>query len=179
MMRVAALLCLAGAALGQANSSCGPQRPSPVPDCDKGDFGSCGNACCVVDVTITGPATPTEVYITVKGFLQSGGGDGLYAYSTGPDAAGHNPSDDLRPYNVSWQYIMQGTHKTSGGYVDRLDFNFQPTADNGTVVRVGSRSGIHGALGDNGQNYKSIAWIVNTIVGPQKQVAIVHGCGKK
>eukprot|EP01062_Namystynia_karyoxenos_P021857 TRINITY_DN18339_c0_g1_i2.p1 TRINITY_DN18339_c0_g1~~TRINITY_DN18339_c0_g1_i2.p1 ORF type:complete len:189 (+),score=54.08 TRINITY_DN18339_c0_g1_i2:81-569(+) len=162
MMRAAALLSLAGAALGQAKSSCGPQSPSPVSDCDKVDLGSCGNACCVVDVTVAG----------AQGQRRPGA-------AHGPDAAGHNPSDDLRPYNVSWQYIMQGTHKTSGGYVDRLDFNFQPTADNGTVVRVGSRSGIHGALGDNGQNYKSIAWMVNAAVGAEKQVAIVHGCGKK
>lgn len=43
------------------------------------------------------------------------GGDKSFSYVTGPDKAGHNPGDDLRQYNISWDFIFQGTHTTTGG----------------------------------------------------------------
>jgi hypothetical protein len=75
------------------DSSCGGDSPSPVVDCDKVDHGSCGGACCVVDVDIPSKGAvnfTTHVYNTVKGYLEKGGKDGSYAYVTGPDAAGHS-----------------------------------------------------------------------------------------
>ena len=61
----------------------------------------------------------------MKIYLQNGGSDGSFSYITGPDEATppHNPGDDLTPYNISWSYVFQGEHETTGGYVDTLDFN--------------------------------------------------------
>ena len=57
----------------------------------------------------------------VTGWMRIGGKDGSYTYVTSPDAAGHNPSDDLTPYGIPWDYIFQGTHTTTGGYVDTMN----------------------------------------------------------
>lgn len=46
-------------------------------------------------------------------------------YVTGPNKAGEDPSDDLRPYNLTWLYIYQGTHTTTKGYVDTININIQ------------------------------------------------------
>jgi hypothetical protein len=40
------VLCVLVAVVAANNSTCGGDQPSKVPDCDKTDFGSCGNACC-------------------------------------------------------------------------------------------------------------------------------------
>ena len=69
-------------------------------------------------------------------------------------------------------YIFQGHHNTSGGYVDTLNFNLKPTAD-GHLLRMFSVSNIHGALGDSGQNYKTLAFILEG-----RANTVIHGCGK-
>ena len=180
------------------NSSCGAGKG--VKDCEHIDFGSCGGACCVVDYEIgarevaldmtdasrllssplasheSGLATvnTTHVYLQVKGYLAKGGKDGSYAYVTGPDSAGHNPSDDLtRAPSLSWDYIFEGRHTTSGGYVDTLKFNIaRVKPGHATIMRIFSVSDVHGALGDNGQNYKNIAYILEG-----RGAKIVYGCG--
>ena len=72
-----------------------------------------------------------------------------------PRVTRHNPypSDDLRKYKIpgGFQYIMQATHTTNGGYVDKVDMTIKATKA-GSLIRAFSSSGIHGALGDNGQN---------------------------
>jgi len=158
-------------------STCGPDSPSKVADCGKIDFGSCGGACCIVDVPIQGADgvnTTDHTYQTIKKYLQGGGEDGSYTYVTGPDAAGHNPGDDLTAYPIAWDYIFQGQHTSSGGYVDTMKFNLKrpSTPDGSTTLRVFSVSDVHGALGDNGQNYKNIAYLVEG-----RRMTIVHGCG--
>ena len=161
------------------NSSCGSTQPSPVPDCGSVDLGSCGNACCIAD--FKGSFNIKEFYSQITDFLKKGGDDGSFAYITGPDAAGHNPGDDLTPYGIAWQYVWQGTHTTTGGYVDTIDFNIKKASDDATeeaVVRVSSRSNIHGALGDNGQNHKNVMSVMNTLRYRSPTPTIVHGCGK-
>ena len=93
---------------------------------------------------------------------------------TGPDSAGHNPDDDLTQYPIRWDYIFEGTHTTAGGFVDTLKFNIGRPAspDAGTTMRVFSLSRIHGALGDNGQNYKNIKYMIEN-----HEAKIVLGCG--
>merc|ERR1740117_1392708 len=176
-MRFSALaLCLV--AVSANNSSCGGDKPSKVVDCGHPDLGSCGNACCIADVTI--PYPPAEVYNGTKLWLQGGGDDGSFTYVTGPGPGGQNPGDDLTPYGIPWQYVFQGTHKTTGGYVDTIDFNIKKdTAGTGSILRASTVSGIHGALGDNGQTYKTIAFI-KSYLAPEKEaiLTIVHGCGK-
>jgi len=46
------------------------------------------------------------------------------------------------------------------------------------TLRAFSSSGIHGALGDNGQNFKTLAFMIKEVY-PQAESTIVHGCGKK
>ena len=171
LLLLSALLSLALA----NNSTCG--KAKGVKDCENIDFGSCGGACCLVDYPIgsRGPVNTTHVYLQVKDYLVKGGKDGSYAYVTGPDAAGHNPGDDLTKYPIAWDYIFQGTHTTTGGYVDTLKFNIgRVEAGKKTIMRIFSVSNVHGALGDNGQNYKNIAYILEG-----RGARIVHGCGAK
>ena len=146
--------------------------------CGKVDFGSCGNACCTVSVDWD--LTPKEAYQTIKSFLKSGGEDNSFTYSTGPDAAGHNPGEDLTPYSIPQQYILQGYHFTTGGYKDVLNFNFVST-NNGasTTINGFSLSLIHGALGDGeGQTYKNLHYLFTTIA-KESDLNIVFGCGKQ
>ena len=75
------------------NSSCGGDQPSKVVDCDHPDMGSCGNACCTVDVETR--LSPKEAYEAFKAELVHGGGDYSYAYSSGAGPGGQNPSDNL------------------------------------------------------------------------------------
>lgn len=110
-----------------------------------------------------------------------GGSDNSYSYITGPDAAGHNPGDDLSAYNVpgGYQYIFQGHHQTQGGYVDTLDFNIRETNDKvlGAYVTAFTIANIHGALGDNGQMYKQLAFMLKDGDFKTKGMTKFVGCG--
>ena len=179
MRSLALIACLASAS-ATTNSSCGGAQPSTVPDCDRPDMGSCGNACCVVDITIE-KTSAAAVYKLAKRMLEIGPGG--FTYSNKPDTAGHNPGDDLTPYGIPWQYIFQGTHTTAGGYIDTVDFNVKADKTDASTVtlRVGSVSGVHGSLGDNGQNYKTIAFFAkNTFSGSGLTYTMQSqwGCGK-
>merc|ERR1712166_1290471 len=169
------LSCLA--IVAKTQSSCGGAHPSKVKDCDHPDVGSCGNACCIVDVTI--PFSPYTLYNGTVMYLQGGGDDGSFKYVTGKGPNGVDPSDDLTKANIDYKYIFQGTHKTIGGFIDTIDFTIQ-SEHNGTAatMRAASRSGIHGALGDNGQNYKTLAFM-KAHLAPEAVVTIVYGCGKE
>merc|ERR1711907_811105 len=98
------------------------------------------------------------------------------------DAAGHDPSPDLRQYNITAKFIFQGTHETTGGYVDTLDFAINQDSSGQTSVRAFSVSNIHGALGDGGQNYKTLKFFSQEIERTQgvscKSLDVVYGCGK-
>lgn len=144
-------------------------------------MGGCGNACCVVEVNITDAQGTDAAYTGLKEWLQGGGDDGSFGYRTGKDAAGHNPGDDLREYGIAWDFILQGSHTTTGRYVDTLNFNIKkPSSKGGPItLRAASVSDIHGALGDNGQNFKTLAYMVAHLQ-PQlsrADIKVVHGCG--
>merc|ERR1711934_43126 len=175
LLAISAFLCVA-VCIYANETSCGGDRPSKVKDCDKPDTGSCGNACCIMDFTLA--TNTTYTYDHFKAWLMKGGNDGSYAYVTGPDKAGHNPGDDLSKYGIPWDFIFQGTHTTIGGYVDKIDFNLAPVKGGGTKMRASTISGIHGALGDNGQTYKTLmAMWENRHSKYSFSASIVHGCG--
>eukprot|EP00948_MAST-09A_sp_MAST-9A-sp1_P002449 g2449.t1 len=158
-------------------STCGAD-PTKVKNCENVDHGSCGNACCIVDYSFSKNTTAEDTYKILKGFLEKKGTDGSFAYVTGSDSAGHNPGDDLRPFNIPTgvQFIFQGTHTTTGGYVDTIDITI--SEKNGIITsRFGSRSGIHGAYGDGGQNYKTIFYMLQETLQVE-DVDIVYGCGQ-
>lgn len=119
----------------------------------------------------------------MKEVLQNQGSDGSFTYSDSSDASGHNPSPDLRPYNLTAKFIFQGTHTTSGGYVDTLDFTISEDDSGSISIRTFSISNIHGALGDGGQNFKTIAFLGEELANTKgltcEKLNIVYGCGKK
>lgn len=155
------------------SSSCGPNpKTAPAGCVAHTDLGSCGNACCVVEFAL-GSKTSRSAYETVSGYLKKGGSDGSYEYVTGPDAAGHNPSDDLTSFPIPVDFIFQGKHTTQGGFIDTLNFY----VTNSTIVRAGSISGIHGAYGDAGQNFHTLDFLQNDLGG--NNLKVVHGCGGK
>lgn len=63
----------------------------------------------------------THSYAKIKKYLEGGGTDGSYNYNTGPNEAGLNPGDDLRQAGIPWQFIFQGAHTTTKGYVDHIN----------------------------------------------------------
>ena len=81
---------------------------------------------------------------------------------------------------IDWSYIFQGTHTTTGGYVDKINLNVKESGGH-AVLRASSASGIHGALGDNGQTFKSIKFLVDKVLGAgnSEAMSIVYGCGQK
>ena len=129
---------------------------------------------CIIDMVLRD--SPQAVYNQTVAFLKAGGYDGSFAYVTGPDAAGHNPSDYLGGVGPasSWWYIFQGSHSTTGGYIDTLNFFLKANAAGDiSTLRVGSISNIHGALGDHGQNYKTLSVLLKALGGT---ATIFHGC---
>lgn len=169
-----------GAVVQQAGTStCG--SGGTVPDCNHGDLGTCGNACCILEVPLS--RSPEQVYSAVKGFLEGGGDSGAFSYVTGVDpSSGQNPGDDLRPFPQAkpFQYILQGKHVTSGKhYADTLNFNIKTGAEEtSSVLRLFSISNIHGALGDRGQNYKTLVYLLDAAGLGRENLSIVCGCGK-
>lgn len=79
---------------------------------------------------------------------------------------------------MGYDYIGQVSHVTSGPahYVDYVNFNIKSMM-NGTqsIVRAHSISGIGGALGDNGQNYKNIMMAMKAAFGVGVQGMPVDG----
>mmetsp|Transcript_48003 Transcript_48003/g.88363 ORF Transcript_48003/g.88363 Transcript_48003/m.88363 type:complete len:180 (+) Transcript_48003:82-621(+) len=146
------------------NGTCGMQKAD---DCVN-DFGSCGNACCTLSYSST--KTPEDVFASIKAYLSNGGSDGLYSFVN---------ASDLRSYRIpgGYDYILQGTHTTfKKRYVDTLDFNIRHVGKAGSVVRAFSISNIAGALGDAGQNLRTLSILGSELGFADKEV--VHGCGK-
>ena len=187
------------------DATCGMKANQQPIDCDKWDQGSCGNACCVLDVHVDGAVD--DAYDALAAYLESGGGDGLYAKAPTSDTVGHVSEDDQGDYPfqfspalslccepsrhratrgasvlistqaLPWRYTTSGFHATSGGYVDQLKFSVGVTSGGNAKVRMSSISGINGALGDMGQNYKNLAFLAAGLGWDPPTVAF--GCGHR
>ena len=166
-------------------STCGRFQAVRVPGCEHVDRGTCGNACCALQ--ISSRRVPTLVYSDLRAWLVSGGADGSYRYVNMSDGAGHRPSDRLgahvpdkeggvRVDVLKDQYALQGRHVTRGGYVDILNFYLRALPSGGTTMRAFSVSGIHGAFSDNGQNYKTLSFML-AYLQPSAKQDILFGCG--
>ena len=128
MSKLLSLLAILAATVHANDTTCGDD-PDKMPNCNMPDHGSCGNACCILDMVLRD--SPQAVYNQTVAFLKAGGYDGSFAYVTGPDAAGHNPDDYLGAGvgpTSSWWYIFQGSHSTTGGYIDTLNFFLKANA---------------------------------------------------
>ena len=163
------------------DATCGMKAGSQPVDCDKWDQGSCGNACCVLDVHVDGAVD--DAYEALAAYLESGGGDGLYAKAPTSDTVGHVSEDDQGDYPfqfspaLPWRYTTSGFHATTGGYVDQLKFSVGVTSGGNAKIRMSSISGINGALGDMGQNYKNLAFLAAGLGWDPPTVAF--GCGHR
>ena len=99
------------------------------------------------------------------------------------DTVGHVSEDDQGDYPfqfspaLPWRYTTSGFHATSGGYVDQLKFSVGVTSGGNAKVRMSSISGINGALGDMGQNYKNLAFLAAGLGWDPPTVAF--GCGHR
>lgn len=162
------------------SGTCGVDAKTVKPDCDHVDNGSCGNACCTMDVVVPG-VEPKVAYEALAKYLISGGGDGLFAKGSNRDEVGNLSEDDQGDYPqqftppLPWHYTTSGTHTTAGhGYVDQLRFSVGTDAS-GARVRLFSLSTINGALGDAGQNYKTLSVLRKGLDWPAEK--IVYGCG--
>ena len=156
-----------------------------MPGCERVDHGSCGNACCAVQLLTQQP--PALVYAGLVTFLRSGGADGSYRYSNNTDIAGHRPSDRLgrhvpdgeggvRVSILPDQFALQGRHLTRGGYIDVLNFFIRPLTSGGAALRAFSMSQLHGAFSDNGQNWKNLNFLF-TYLQPNAVQHVLFGCG--
>lgn len=139
------------------------------PDCQQGDFGSCGNACCKLSFVFAG-ASPEGVQSRLADVLNNGGPDGRYALQTTAEGTfGFTAAIDY----MGFQYLGQAYHTTQmpgpdhpeltagGPYIDSVHFLvYNAAPSNVTTVRAFSISQINGALGDHGQNYKNIIQVM-------------------
>ena len=145
--------------------------------------GSCGNACCIVQLASRKP--PPQVYADVRSWLELGGADGSYRYVNSSDQAGHRPSDRLGQHLPDGeggvkvtllpdQFTLQGRHASRGGYIDTVNFYIRALSSGGTTLRAFSASNLHGAFSDNGQNYKTLAYMFSYLQ-PSAAQHIVFG----
>jgi len=157
------------------HSTCGLEKSRPA-DC-KEDMGSCGNACCALDIEVS--KAPEALYADLKQILTSGADSHAYSYVPGTMPFKEHPPDDLRDFNIKHKFIVQGSHTTSGRkYVDTLNFNIRASSGSSSVLRAFSISNIHGALGDAGQNYMNLAFVLRALGADPSSATELHGCGK-
>lgn len=146
-----AIACAMAAALAtQDPSFLTPLAPSPAaaagalgdctddgPSCPRVDFGTCGNACCTLDVETR--ETPGAISERLTKMIRPGGPDGRYALT--PLASGQSGFTDLRQFDVPAQFIGQAKHTTAKqGYEDTINMAIFPAIDNGAKVRFGEPS---------------------------------------
>ncbi|CAE8621678.1 unnamed protein product [Polarella glacialis] len=178
-VRAVAVAAVAGASgefLGKAVPSVCGDDPAKVADCEKPDFGSCGNACCLVELSLPNEGA-ADVYFRLKSLLDSKV-DGTFGHAYGDDL---RPASIIEPESFHFQFMLQGRHDApmyKGENADILDFNIYKTPTGGSVLRMFSLSTIHGALGDNGQNYKNLAYLSHQLDADNK-LAVKHGCGMR
>ena len=79
------------------------------------------------------------------------------------------------------RYIFQGGHVTTKGYHDTMDFAIAAVAGAdgkpASSLRAFNVANIHGALGDHGQSYKTLVFMLKAL-GYTGVPKILHGCGK-
>lgn len=125
-------------------------------DCENVDTGSCGNACCRLEVAFESHSTEEVRDALLKAF---GGADGRYtAQMTAEGTLGFG---DLRPFNASADFIGQAWHLTKNEmYNDTVNFALYPNDDGSTTATAFSISQTAGAFGDDGQNYYNLVTLL-------------------
>merc|ERR1712232_637199 len=162
--------------------TCGLDSPSKVEDCQNVDFGSCGGACCKLDIQVAGTTKETVEKLNSTMSLASFGPDGYYWPQATAEGALGFADLTVMGSPMGFDYIGQVTHTTSGPghYVDYINFNIknytdEMMSDAYSVVRAHSISHIGGALSDNGQNYKNIMAAMKAAFGQNVSAMSVDG----
>lgn len=132
------------------------------------DMASCGNACCAAEFPSS--LGPEGLFRNVTAYLESGGKDGLFNYTGGTGGL------KIATQEGPWTATFQGTHTTfKARYVDTINFAIRQLPQGGSTVRVFSISNIAGALGDMGQNRRTVSLLGSELgLGPMD---VLFGCG--
>jgi len=154
----------AAAAMESPAASCGM---TPSPDC-LNDMGSCGNACCAAEFSSSSDAA--SLFGAITKYLKTGGSDGLFNYTGGSGGLSIATPDG------AWTTIFQGKHTTfKARYVDTINFAIRELPHGRSIVRIFSISDVSGALGDMGQNRRTVSVLGSKLgLGP---MAVLFGCG--
>lgn len=134
------------------------------PDCDRPDHGTCGVACCALNISF--PHTSTFSLMTMlNSSIAKGGPD--FRFILRPTAENKYGFADFRSFGIPVHFMGQAWHETAKyTYKDTINYLiYAPPANspNSSVMRVHSISQIGGAYGDDGQNYKNIVVLVKAL----------------
>jgi hypothetical protein len=131
--------------------------------CDQPDCGSCGGACCKLEIAIPGEST-TQVMVKLKTLMESGGPDGLYTPQM--TDGGTMSFGDLRGCDTcDADYIGQVQHTTINlMYNDTINFAISADSEaTGSVVTGFSISQTAGSYCDSGQNHWNIVQLIKGV----------------
>jgi hypothetical protein len=123
-------------------------------ECDRPDFGSCGNACCRLNIYVQGENT-VSVMNKLKGSISSGGPDNLYSPMLTSD---NLLFKDMRSQGTDEHFLGQAIHTTEDKqYNDTVNLLIS-SRDNGrsTNIMAFSISQMGGTFSDSGQNYYNL-----------------------
>jgi len=133
-----------------------------------------GNACC--NVTFVGPVSTDVAARVINKTLSGGGPDGRYKLSM--TAEGTLGFANFTDYDMPVNFLGQTIHHTKvHHYNDTVNIAIGPAtpANKSSVVTAFSISGIAGAYGDGGQNFKNIIQVfLNS--GISWSYSITAGC---
>eukprot|EP00747_Dinoflagellata_sp_TGD_P212906 gnl/TRDRNA2_/TRDRNA2_85938_c0_seq1.p1 gnl/TRDRNA2_/TRDRNA2_85938_c0~~gnl/TRDRNA2_/TRDRNA2_85938_c0_seq1.p1 ORF type:complete len:444 (+),score=67.12 gnl/TRDRNA2_/TRDRNA2_85938_c0_seq1:85-1416(+) len=140
--------------------------------CDMVDMGSCGAACCALEVLLE--VAPKLAYERLKMFLLEGGDSRSFAHVPDKKRDGNASSNVVEGLN------LQGLHNTSEGHADTLRFNIRKSSTGSAlpILRALSVSHENGTRSDRGQNYKTLTYMLGKVGIHASPPQILHGCGR-
>jgi hypothetical protein len=146
---------------------------STVEDCQNVDFGSCGNACCSLKITV--PQSVEKTVSLLNASFDNGGADGQYTKAmTYEGTLGFADLTGLAPASFGTIFIGQVNHMTSGPlhFIDTVNFNLvEGSTSNETTITAFSLSLMGGSYGDAGQGYKNIKMAMDNAFGGAAKIA--------
>mmetsp|Transcript_28684 Transcript_28684/g.87797 ORF Transcript_28684/g.87797 Transcript_28684/m.87797 type:complete len:189 (+) Transcript_28684:61-627(+) len=143
----------------RASGYCGSCGRGCAEGCENVDFGSCGNACCKLDLKVS--LSTDAVMTKLNATLTAGGPDGNWSASTLDE--GVSGLVDLRFAQKGVDYVGQYVHTTFAGYRDSVSLWLAPHADGATTARLFSYSLVGGAFGDSGQGFLNLKMLVDSL----------------
>jgi hypothetical protein len=124
------------------------------------DDGSCGVACCTLQITVPGVSAEKAAQL-INQTINATGPD--QRYTPMMTAEGTLGFADLREYYDNPQFIGQAEHVTDSlAYTDTINFLVSEESDN-AIIKAFSISQTAGAYNDEGQNYYNIYYLLNSI----------------